>query len=571
MSALKRLWGRLSGRHRAQAKTYSAVLAKRASLTVPKKPPTLRDVRDAVRDGSYKRAEAYCRAILAKDDVSPAFYWLGFIALETGRYDLAVQMCQKAQARGFRKWQNDHVLGKALHHLELFEEAFDAAKAAAFASKGDPRTVTLMLETALLSQPFAIAVEIYAKTSKMFPDQDFSRAWKQLIFEHGDPSHPRPEKSTEYTLTSVRAWTEKKGHPCIPVENLGDIPATAPDTIGCTRADLKVAVRVPDPYVADLHDVRIFARSNIIVTADGYALDETSTHPKYGEFVLHTADNAVLGQREDKLLIEDGAFEMHNIDAGIMLSGTASNAFGHWLPEFLPKLQFLERHPEFRHLPLIVDADMPQSHFDYLTCIAPNDLLKMPAGTGLHCQRLIYAPPPTFFPVHLKPHNIPQHEICPIAPATYRYLKRKVEEKLGVHPQSGGKYYLTRRNMKWRRLRNDAEIAGLAGKYGFETVEIERLSFKEQVRLFQSATDIIAPNGSSMQGIIFSDPSVNLLVISQDFIANLAAFNAQIGALGYQSTFLCGPSVGDMELKHSDYVVDPEQLERYLLQSQKNN
>ena len=56
------------------------------------------------------------------------------------------------------------------------------------------------------------------------------------------------------------------------------------------------------------------------------------------------------------------------------MGGFASSAYGHWFAEFIPKLRFLEQHPRFSELPIIVDEGMPQSHYDFLSLLVPNAL-----------------------------------------------------------------------------------------------------------------------------------------------------------------------------------------------------
>ena len=148
-----------------------------------------------------------------------------------------------------------------------------------------------------------------------------------------------------------------------------------------------------------------------ILTSDGTAISDTGGHPKFGRFVSFIYEPVVLAQQPDKVILSFGKFETREIEAGIFLSGLASNAFGHWLPEFLPKLQFLQQHPDFANLPLIVDADMPQSHFDHLRRLSDNPLILLRTNESLICRRLLVAPSPAFLPTEFFANDIPVSEM----------------------------------------------------------------------------------------------------------------------------------------------------------------
>jgi capsular polysaccharide biosynthesis protein len=110
-------------------------------------------------------------------------------------------------------------------------------------------------------------------------------------------------------------------------------------------------------------------------------------------------------------------------------------------------------------------------------------------------------------------------------------------------------------------LSNELEVIAYLEGEGYETIYAEQLSFVEQVRLFQSASSIIAANGSALQNLIFSDVSVNVFVLASSNLHNWGTFYGMMSALGYQSTFVCGEAVGDPSEKHADYVVPIATLE----------
>ncbi len=167
-------------------------------------------------------------------------------------------------------------------------------------------------------------------------------------------------------LSTVRDWIKKTGGQLLEAGKVEEIPYNEPCVLG-RNSSLDIVYALSNkPYVAEINDARIFGNSSLIITTDGTALNDNAKHPNFGHITNFAYEPIVLAQEPDRVFLDFSNFSMREIKEGIFLSGLASKYFGHWLPEFLPKLEFLKRHPDFGRLPIIVDADMPQSHFDHL-------------------------------------------------------------------------------------------------------------------------------------------------------------------------------------------------------------
>lgn|GEM_PF-2384623 len=354
-------------------------------------------------------------------------------------------------------------------------------------------------------------------------------------------------------ISAVRDWAKKVGLSLLEAGEVEEIPFKAPHIWGSPLASDTVFALSNKPYVAEIKDARIFSNSSIIFTPDGTALNDNAGHSRFGRCVSFAYEAVVLAQESDKLLLNFTKYATREIEAGIFLAGLASNAFGHWLPEFLPKLQFFQQHPDFDALPIIVDKDMPQSHFDHLRRLVNNPLILLEANESLLCQRLLVAPSFAFFPVETFPNDIPVQEFPGLSPRALRFLRADVAVEI-KKPQHR-RLFLARKNMKWRRLLNEDEIAADLSQLGFETIFIEEMAVSEQIDLFQQAEFIVAPNGSSLLNLIFADTSTKLLVLIQPNVFNWGTFQGPMDALGYQSLCVCGDYALSKDQKHSDYHI----------------
>ncbi|WP_296595289.1 glycosyltransferase family 61 protein [Phenylobacterium sp.] len=506
----------------------------------------------AVNRGDLAESEALCRRVLAVQDHGGAYRVLGFIAFQRRQYEEAVANCAQAAARQAGGWHNLLLLGAARQALGRLPEAREALAEAARLNPGHVETALRLLDVALRLEGLAAAEGLYRQAYHPLAVREIDEGWEKLVLRAvGAP----PTGVRTYPQDTAFEWARRAG---VATMDAGDIEAIPIQAIGAAAPTGQVMGN--KPYVVELPHVRAFAYSHVILTADDVALNEAGGHRDYGRFVDHRSDAAVVFQHAGRLRLRDDAYEMQDVDAAVWLAGPASDAFGHWIGEFAPRLQFLEQHPAFAGRPILVDEGMPPTHLELLRMICSNPLITLRRGQGVRVRRLLYAPTPTFFPIHLLPNDMPPFTACCASVRAYRYLKEKAETALGVAPPTGRKYYLTRAARSWRRIRNEDEVRGYLERHGYETVLTENLTFAEQVRLFQSAGAIMAPSGSAMQNFVYAPTNVRLFVMTQENPHNHAAFNGQARAMGYDPQFICGRAVGDPAQKHTDYVIPIEAL-----------
>lgn len=506
----------------------------------------------AANRGDLAEGEALCRQALARQEHGDAHRVLGFIAVLRRRYEEAAFHCAQAAERQAGGWHNLLLLGIAHQALGRLASAREAFEQAARLNPGHVETALRLLDVVLRLDGLPAADDLYRRAFAPLAVREIDEGREKLVLR---ASGAPPAGARTYPQDTALAWARRSG---VAATDAGDIEAIPVQAIGAPAPTSHVPGNAP--YVVDLPDVRAFAYSHIVLSADGVALNEAGGHRDYGRFVDHRSDAAVVFQHAGRLRLRDDAYAMRDIDEAVWLAGPASDAFGHWIGEFAPRLQFLEQHPAFAGRPILIDDGMPATHLELLRMICSNPLITLRRGEGVRARRLLYAPTPTFFPIHLLPNDMPAFVACCASVRAYRYLKEKAEAVLGVAPPTGGRYYLTRAARSWRRIRNEDEVRSYLERHGYQTVLTENLTFAEQVRLFQSAAAIMAPSGSAMQNFVYAPTNVRLFVMTQENPHNHAAFNGQARAMGYDPQFICGHAVGDAAQKHTDYLIPLEAL-----------
>jgi tetratricopeptide (TPR) repeat protein len=386
----------------------------------------------------------------------------------------------------------------------------------------------------------------------------------KIIFnQHLPPG--RNEEVMIVPIETVSCWAKRKGIDVLSTGNVEKLVYRYPKIWGVPHNENIMYSQSNEPYVVKISNVRIFGNSSIILTEDNVALSDTGGNAVFGKFVNFEYEKNVIAQAPGKLLMALNSHEKKlEVNKGIFLSGLASNAFGHWLPEFLPKLQFYERHPEYHNTPIIVDIGMPESHFDHLRRITANPLITISSNQEVFCKELLVAPSPSFFPTEVFPNTIPLHEMMGFSINAINFLRNS--HPLKSISNRKRRIFLGRRNLKWRKLINEEEIELFLKKLGFETVFMEDLPTSQQIDLFQTAEWIIGPNGSALNNLIFSQVDTKVLVLSQYDLHNWGAFYGPMEALGYQTICVRGDFSSANTRKHSDYVVPIDNIKNALVE-----
>jgi Glycosyltransferase 61 len=121
----------------------------------------------------------------------------------------------------------------------------------------------------------------------------------------------------------------------------------------------------------------------------------------------------------------------------------------------------------------------------------------------------------------------------------YDAIRGPVFKRLGLpatHVKTE-RLYISRRNAGHRRVRNEDALVDLLAEYGFRSVQLEKLSFEEQVALFHRAEIVVGPHGAGLGTIFFSGDIDLVALYSTTKPGNY--FHSLACGLGQRHHFLC--------------------------------
>ena len=137
-------------------------------------------------------------------------------------------------------------------------------------------------------------------------------------------------------------------------------------------------------------------------------------------------------------------------------------------------------------------------------------------------------------------------------------MQRQIAQRLPPPAGHDRKLYLSRKSRTWRRLVNEDEICATLAARGFEILLPEEMSVEEQVRMYQGAKLVVAPNGSAVLNAVFAPKDLKLILLQQRAFFNWGTYYGLMQELGYDVTFFCGDE--ETEQKHSDYSIPVPRL-----------
>lgn len=317
-------------------------------------------------------------------------------------------------------------------------------------------------------------------------------------------------------------------------------------------------------FLACLSDGRVRGRSAFIEITDAMLLD-------------YQGDE--LTRLDDRLEVDPAIFHAQNgevwaiapdrgscaieLDEAFTLLGPHTHEFGHWMWECLPKYIAASLSGELPNMPLLIDAEMPQTHRQALELMSPSDtrLIELAPCRTARVKRLWWTPTQMHMPLLERMNEHFKWDYLASPPARFvpiiREMIRRVEPALSAE-RGCERVFLARKPSVHRKLVNYRVIEAVAQARGFHVVHPEDLDFAEQVRLLRDARFVAGPEGSAFFLAFFARPGTHLCVLDHPHTAGLPLLTGLLSEIGVQPVVFTGPFARiHEEWPHlSDYEID---------------
>jgi capsular polysaccharide biosynthesis protein len=103
--------------------------------------------------------------------------------------------------------------------------------------------------------------------------------------------------------------------------------------------------------------------------------------------------------------------------------------------------------------------------------------------------------------------------------------------------------FISRRSAGWRHVVNEAEVEAWLASLGFESYDLQDLTFNQQVHLFSEADIVVGTHGAAHTNMLFAPPGATLVEIFAP--SYLAAFYWTLSdALACRYWYMVGERAG---------------------------
>lgn len=252
---------------------------------------------------------------------------------------------------------------------------------------------------------------------------------------------------------------------------------------------------LPPFFMATLPGARVLGPDGVVVTSDGRLVAESSW-PR-----CHLP-----GERAWNVLLVPPLERTGG--CAYVIASPHPVGYYHWLADVLPRLMALEQLAN-DDLLVVVNDPLTSWQDQSLDLLGITPERRIPLGERYLEPDVVVLPS---FPGDPGPH-----------PAACRWLRERfLGEPRPVATRR--RLYVTRRLARFRRVTNEAQLAGVLGEFGFEIVEAERLGFAEQVRLFSEAEVVVGPHGGGMANVVFAPEDCRVLEFFQPSYVLLSTY-----------------------------------------------
>lgn len=362
---------------------------------------------------------------------------------------------------------------------------------------------------------------------------------------------PAEDADSKYAVfdlqTPLPDYCRKLGFPC----KIAGALALSP----MQRRRNPAAPAVPS-FLCALPEGLVLGRSFIPAAQTGHAFPEQCIHNP-GKLRWNNAArlfDLVRLAAESRLLLSSSGTDSYG--GPHLLVGNNEN-FGHWLLNHFSRLRHAEEEPALREAPVVVGDDIRPVHRQCLirAGIAPEQIVYLRRGRIASFGELW----------------VPSLLFCGVAgrdgmegglywsPEAITFIRRRLRLDFSARPTR--RIYVGRKDAKWRRLINEAEIVEMLERFGFEAADPGAMSLDEQIELAASAQIIVGAFGAGMNLLLFAPEGTPVVELKYDLEGLMDINWALTGTLRQPHHEIIGESrPTDPDLLKRDFTVAADRV-----------
>lgn len=215
------------------------------------------------------------------------------------------------------------------------------------------------------------------------------------------------------------------------------------------------------------------------------------------------------------------------IDKAVYISGSYDLNWYHWLIEVLPKLYIFKKIiNHYKDYQIVVPERIVKSinHKKTLSLFTDlNNIITIKQGVFYNVESLLYIESPSYSDFEMKKKLKVKIQNGNLYYDVLHSYTKFIKSKIICNKNFQNKYiYLYRKTNK--RKFNQNEVLEVLRKFHFEIIDAYKLSFIDQVNIFNSAKIIVGPPGAAWANIIFAKRGSYGLIFRPNIIGDSSTF-----------------------------------------------
>ncbi|WP_138500755.1 glycosyltransferase family 61 protein [Nostoc sp. PA-18-2419] len=275
------------------------------------------------------------------------------------------------------------------------------------------------------------------------------------------------------------------------------------------------------PWISEVNNAELIGSKAVGFNEDGNIISPSTLPPK--EYLNHRFEG---GLPIITLFIKTiPEFKSIQFDTVCSLVNHWSKNYYHWIVDCLTRIEGVEYYQQQTgYQPLLIINSHPTSwQIESLKLLGyqPEDYIEWNISKA-KVKKLIV---PSF-----------RRQGEWVAPSSLYWLRQRILSNLPISKGNQISYspniYISRAKASGRRVINEDEVMEFLKPLGFVSYSLEGKSFIEQVKLFSTAKNIIAPHGAGLTNMIFSPKNTTVIEFVTPWVSSGYFVPSQI--LGFQ-------------------------------------
>lgn len=272
------------------------------------------------------------------------------------------------------------------------------------------------------------------------------------------------------------------------------VERTKPVNLGCKDESLFELTRY-------LSEARLFQAKNALIFPSGYLLDGLVLNPN--QYMALSPRGIVSSHLRSALSLLRVRHITRVNRVFFVTNDLSSRNFFHWFLDVVQKLEFIDEHlteSERQDYQIIIPANHRSEFIRASLPAFKFNFLEQARHELVLAENAIFVP-------YLAPSGSYRRGIIS------RLSDRLRKYFLTSGEKSPLKVYITRQSAAQRRVLNEGEIIPILQKYGFVILNMDRISFLEQVEYIQNAEVLISIHGAGLTHMLWMNQPGKVLEI----------------------------------------------------------